>query len=574
MNVERTGFDLENARRRAREGGGRQFWMTVEELLDDTAFRQRLREEFSAAAAMIDAPARRQFLKLMGASLLLMGTAGCSDNRSEHALPYVNQPEDLVPGVPRQYATALSFEGYAQPVLATTYDGRPTKLDGNPDHPATRGKSDAFMQAAIFELYDPERSKEPTHNGETTTWGAIAAALAAARTRAQARAGEGLRLVMRRTTSPTLQRQLNAVFREFPAAQLHFSDAVGADERDAATTASFGRPLDVHYALDACDVVVSIDDDLLGPGPQQVRNALAWSTRRGDVAPEARTRLHVAESVPSLTGTVATTRFPSNPSRMMPLLLAIAASLGATSAQPPTVSADEEAWVRQAVADLQRHAGRSLVTAGAHLDPRLQSLAFAINAHLGSVGQTVFYTEPIHAAFDQAKPLRALASDIAAGKVDTLFVLEANPAYDASGALGLRDLIPKVATRIHAGLYQDETASLCEWHLPLAHALESWSDARAVDGTASIIQPVIAPLYSTRNVHQILDMLRGEVDPVADSAVRETWRTTFGDSSDARWRQSLHDGFVGGSEAKPIAVGAGAPAAAGAPAGPSTGGGG
>ncbi|MGE0522487.1 MAG: TAT-variant-translocated molybdopterin oxidoreductase [Variibacter sp.] len=555
----RTGFDLEAARRRLREEGGRRFWTSVDELTDDAGFRARLSAEFPSAAAMIDAPARRQFLKLMGASLLLMGTAACGDNRSDRARPYVDQPEGLVPGVPRRYATAVTLEGYAQPVLATTYDGRPTKLDGNPDHPATRGKSDAFMQAAIFGLYDPERSKEPTRNGETTTWGAVAAALVAARTRWQANGGEGLRFVMRRTTSPTLQRQFNALFREFPAARVHFSDAVGADERDAATTASFGRPLEIHYALDACDVVVSVDDDLVGPGPQQVRNALAWSTRRGDIAPgQGRTRLHAAESLPSLTGTVASTRLPANPSQMMPLLLAIAAALGATSARAPALSGHGEAWVRRAVADLRRHAGRGLVTAGAHLDPRLQSLAFAINAHLGNVGQTVFYTEPIHAAFDQAQPLDALAEDIAAGAVNSLVVLDANPAYDAAGALGLHNLIPKVATRIHAGLYRDETASLCEWHLPLAHALESWSDARAVDGTASIVQPVIA-LYSTRNIHQIVEMLNGDIEPAADSAVRETWRRTFGERFDARWRQSLHDGFVGGSQAQPVSVGASAP---------------
>src|SRR6478752_2502371 len=185
-------FDLARIRE-ATGGGSRRFWSSLEELIDEDGFREWLAAEFPAASSMFDDPGRRQFLKLMGASLLLASLGGCDgETRSDHAQPYVNQPDEITPGVPRYYATAVTFEGYAQPVIATTYAGRPVKLDGNPDYPVTRGKSDAFMQSAIFDLYDPERSKVPLHNGGPSTWDAVAAVLNGLRVRWRDRQGEGL----------------------------------------------------------------------------------------------------------------------------------------------------------------------------------------------------------------------------------------------------------------------------------------------------------------------------------------------------------------------------------------------
>ncbi len=548
-------FDLDRARHRIAEGGGKRFWSSVEELLDDNYFRDLLAAEFPSAAEIISDPQRRQLLKLMGASLLLAGLTGCGQSRSEQALPYVSQPEDLLPGVPRYYATAVMFEGYAQPVIATTYDGRPTKLDGNPEHPVTRGKSDSFMQAAVLGLYDPERARQPAKDRVPATWALFQRELSDMRGRWAKNHGAGLRLVMGRTTSPTLARQVRALLTQYPQAGLHIFDAVGAMRHDESTAAIFGRALERHYALDACDVIVSLDDDIVGPGPQQVRNAMNWAAKRGEQAPGAgRGRLHVAESVPGLAGTVASTRLACDPSRMRAIAQALAATLGVEGQSAPQLAQREQAWVERAAAELRGHAGHSLLTAGAQLDPDVQALAVRVNQALGNIGKTVAYSEPVHARFANAQPMQALADDIAAGKVETLIALDSNFVYAGAASLKFDDLLPRVPERIQAGLYSDETAALCQWQLPLSHALESWSDARAVDGTATIIQPMVAPLYGTPSIHQVMDMLLGTVDPLADAAVQATWRESFGADFDKRWRQSLHDGFVGETAAPFVTV--------------------
>ena len=545
-------FDLERARAVA-GAGSRRFWSSLDELIDAEGFRDWLAAEFPAAASLFDEPERRQFLKLMGASLLLAGLGGCGDDgRSQHALPYVNQPEEIVPGVARYYATAVTFEGYAQPVLATTYAGRPTKLDGNPEHPVTRGKSDAFMQSAIFGLYDPERSKAPLHNGAPATWAEFGNALIDLRARCQERGGEGLRILTGATTSPTLIRQMGELAQTYPKLRWHRFEPAGSTSQDEAMRLAFGRAVAPHYRLDRCDVVVSLAGDLLGPGPNQILHARNWASRHGDAQPGAgRMRLHVAESVPSLTGTVASTRLPCDGSRLVKLAQSLAAEFGigeATSDLRPA----EQRWLTRAVTDLRGHQGIGLLAIGPTLPPQLQALAPIINERLHNAGTTVWYGDPIQEVDE--KPLATLAADIDADAVETLVVLDCNPAYTAPGVLNFSQRLARVPSRIHTGLHVDETAQLCQWHLPLSHSLESWSDARAVDGTATIIQPVVAPLYSSRNIHQFVELLLGAGNPAADAAVRATWQANFGGDFEGRWRQALHDGFVQGTAGAPRAV--------------------
>jgi molybdopterin-containing oxidoreductase family iron-sulfur binding subunit len=545
---------LDPARIRAATAqGSRRFWSSLDELIDDGDFRGWLAAEFPAAASMFDVPGRRQFLKLMGASLLLSGLSACGDSgRSGHALPYVEQPEGVTPGVSRPYATALTLDGFAQPVVATTYAGRPTKLDGNPDHPATRGASDSFMQAAIFGLYDPERSKTPRRDGVPTTWDAFAASLAPLRARWQERRGEGLRILTGSTTSPTLIRQLGELVAAYPGARWHRFEPVGQALQDAAMRLAFGRVAQPHYRLDQCDVVVSLGHDFLGPGPHQVMHAAAWAQRRGERAPgQGRARLHVAEAVPSLTGTVASTRLPCDPSRIAALATALAAELGVAGWSAPALGERERAWLARAVAELKQHGEHALLLLGPHLDPRLQALAPVINARLGST--SVWYSEPIHAVPDTTQSLDALTRDMAAGAVETLIIFDSNPVYAAPDALQFAMQLARVPNRIHAGLHVDETALACQWHVPLSHPLESWSDARAVDGSATIIQPVIAPLYATRSPHQLVDLLAGR-DTDAIEQVRATWRGTLGARFDAAWTRALTDGLVDGSAATPLTL--------------------
>jgi Fe-S-cluster-containing dehydrogenase component len=552
-------FDLEKLRRRARERAGMP-WMDVDELFDDAAVRAWIEAEFPAAAAGLNGPGRREFIKLMGASLMLAGLAGCGDGRSDLALPFVEAPEDAIPGVPRFYATAVMLDGYAQPVLATTHAGRPTKLDGNPDHPATRGRSDAFMQMAVLQLYDPSRSKVPLRNGVETTWAAFERYLAGLRAEWMKRRGEGVRILTGAMTSPTIVRQVRQITSDLPGARVHVFEPAGQDLRARALRSAFGRDVDMRYALENCEVVVSLDDDFLGPGPWQVFHARAWSHRRGEVRPgEGRGRLYMAESVPGLTGVVADRRLGADLSRMSMLATALAVRLGAGGENPSALTAAERAWVEAAAKDLEAHRGKALVTFGPHLPIDVQALAPWMNERLGNAGQTVSYSEPAAFQPGQGGGLADLARDIDAGAVDSLVILDSNPVYTAPAALRFGDLLAKVRNRIHVGLYRDETARLCGWHLPLSHALESFGDARAVDGTVTLLQPVLAPLYATRTMPQILAMLAGDIDPPAEAPVPATWTATFGDDFDRRWRQSLHDGFVAASAPAPVTVTPAAP---------------
>lgn len=548
-------LDIPEIRRRLVGMSGKLFWSSLEEIIDDGCFRAWLEAEFPAAAAIMPSRGRREFLKIMGASLVLAGLVGCSEERSDLALPYVNQPEEITPGVPRYYATAVCFEGFAQPVLATTYDGRPTKLDGNPDHPATKGRSDAFMQAAVLQLYDPDRSQGPAHRNTPSTWAAFERALVDMRRGWIADKGKGVRLLLGDVTSPTLIRQLGQLKQMLPECRIHLFEPWGMANRREALRIAFGRAVDLHYRLENCEVAVALDDDLLGPGPRQVIHARAWSTRRGEGMPDVkRIRVHIAESTPGLTGTVAASRLAADQSRIPVLAAAITAQFGIDSGQQPELTKPERAWVDRAVRELNAHKGASLITIAAHLPPAVQAQAALINEQLGNVGATVWYSDPVTFSPDSAGSLVDLARDVDSGAVDALVMIDANPVNNAPGGLQFGKLLPRVRNSIHFGLFRDETAALSEWHLPSTHPLESWSDARAIDGMATIIQPLVTPFYSVRTSHQVLDMLLGVFDPASDTAVRATWSAMFGEKFDERWRRSLHDGFVADSRFPPVTV--------------------
>ena len=515
----------------------------MEELSGDPAFQAWVDAEYPAAAEFTPT-ARRQFLKLMGASFALAGLAGCEKSPFVAALPYVDQPENETIGVPRTYATAVTFDGYAQPVIATTWSGRPTKLDGNPDHPVTQGRSDAFMQAAVLGLYDPDRAQAPTRRGEPVTWQDVTAAIGLLRSNWSKDQGEGLRFLTCPTSSPTLLRQLDALTKQFPKMRIHLHAAAGETARRELMAAVYGQPLDLHYALEDCDIVVSFDDDFLGPGPNQVRNARGWAASRRRSSGEPGIRLYAAESVPAATGAMAGARLIADTSRMAVLAEALADKLGVGGAAGGDLTPTEQGWIEDAAKACAAAKERALVTSGSYGDVSTALWIARINNALKSA--VLKFSQPLTGP-SGAGSLGELVADLRTGKVETLVIVDCNPAYTAPAALGFTDALKQVRSTLHLGLQRDETGNLCEWQLALTHALESWSDARAVDGTASIIQPTIAPFYDVRSVHQIMDMLLGEIDPAADSAVRETWQASFGGDFDARWQQALHDGFVAGA---------------------------
>jgi molybdopterin-containing oxidoreductase family iron-sulfur binding subunit len=514
----------------------------MEELSGDPAFQAWVDAEYPAAAEFTPT-ARRQFLKLMGASFALAGLSGCEKSPFVAALPYVDQPENEAIGVPRSYATAVTFDGYAQPVIATTWSGRPTKLDGNPDHPVTRGRSDVFMQAAVLSLYDPDRAQAPTRRGEPATWQDVVAAIGILRGNWSKDQGDGLRLLTGPVSSPTLLRQLDALAKKFPKMRVHLHAVAGATRRELTSTV-YGRPLDLHYVLEDCDVVVSFDDDFLGPGPNQVRNARGWAASRRRSSGRPGIRLYAAESVPAATGAMAGARLAADASRMAVLAEALANKLGVAGATTSELAPAEQAWIEDTAKACAAAKERALVTSGAYGDVGTALWVARINDTLKSAA--LKFSEAVTGP-NGAGSFRDLVTDMRSGKVQTLVILDGNPAYTSSAAIGFTGALKQVRSTLHLGLQRDETGDLCEWQLPLTHALESWSDARAVDGTASIIQPTIAPFYDVRSVHQIVAMLLGEIDPAADAAVRETWHASFGGDFDARWRKALHDGFVEGA---------------------------
>jgi molybdopterin-containing oxidoreductase family iron-sulfur binding subunit len=535
-------------RRRGAEPPGRlAFYRSLEELADTPGFRERLAREFPAAASELDDPAgRREFLRLMGASLALAGLTACTRQPDEKIVPYVRAPEEVVPGQPLYFATAALHHGFASGVLVESHLGRPTKLEGNPEHPASLGATDLWAQASVLELYDPDRSQTLTYLGEIRAWSELLTVFKTALTAQRAVGGAGLRILTETVTSPTLAAQLGAILAELPQARWHQWQPTGRDNAREGARLAFGAYVETRHDLEQADVVLSLDADFVASGPARLRDVRGFSARRRAVDEGGGlNRLYVVESSPTLAGANADHRLPLKPSEVEGFARAVAAGLGL-----PAVGGASHAWVGPIVKDLQEHAGRSLVIAGESQPPAVHALAHAMNERLGNVGRTVAYSDPVEASpTNQLASLRELYSDMAAGKVDLLLILQGNPVYTAPADLGFAAALEKVPLRVHLGLHADETAARCHWHVPAAHWLESWSDARAFDGSVTLLQPLIAPLYpGARSAHEVLAALGARPEQPGHEIVREHWRTRAGAPDFERWwRKSLHDGVVAGS---------------------------
>jgi molybdopterin-containing oxidoreductase family iron-sulfur binding subunit len=568
---------LNEIRARLQGSRGASYWRSLDELAGTNAFRELLHREFPRHASEWDGSLdRRRFVQLASASLALAGLAGCTRQPIEKIVPYVRQPEQLVPGKPLYFATVHAVGGYATGLLAESHNGRPTKLEGNPEHPASLGRSDVRAQAAVLDLYDPDRSQAVTHLGQIRTWGAFVDAIGPKVTALKALEGEGLRLLTGTVTSPTVAALVAELRAAMPKARWHQHEAAGRDHVRRGALAAFGKPVETRYDLSRADVVVALDSDFLTQGPGAVRYALDFARRRKvhDLAAARRdgmSRLYAVESGVTATGTVADHRLAVRPTEVAHFALALAARLGvAGSAAPPFFADGERAeWVDAVAEDLQAHRGRCLVLAGDEVDAEVHTLLHAVNAALGNAGTTVIYTEPVEAEpVDQAASLAELVADARAGAVDTLVILGANPVYDAPADVDLAAALAEVPLSVHLGSHVDETAGHCHWHLPEAHQLETWTDARAFDGTTSIGQPLIEPLYGGKTAAEVLAVFLGRTLN-AHELLREHWQTawqTTGADFETRWRRALHDGLVADSAAAPAqaSVDAGAAGAAAA----------
>jgi molybdopterin-containing oxidoreductase family iron-sulfur binding subunit len=538
-----------------RQKTGPEYWRSLEELAGSEDFQQALHREFpKGASEWLDSVSRRGFLKVMGASLGLAGMTGCVRLPLEPIVPYVRQPEDVVPGRPMFYATATTLGGYASPVLVESHMGRPTKIEGNDRHPASLGGTDIFAQASILALYDPDRSQSVASMGEQRSWKSFLSAIRGPLSVQKGLQGAGIRILTPTISSPTLADQLRNFLKIYPQAKWHVYEPVNRDNVLEGAKLAFGQPVETHYDFEKADVIVSLDADFLYAGfPGNVRYIRDFAKRRN---PDGKmNRLYVIESTPTTTGAKADHRLGVRAVDVQTfaynlLHSEVRGGVGRVSSS--------QAFATTIGRDLQEYHGASLVIVGDHQPPLVHAMAHAMNAELGNVGKTVFYSDPVDAnPTNHNESIKDLVSDIHAGKVDLLIILGGNPAYDAPADLDFANVLKngKVPLRVHLGLYQNETAELCQWHINQAHELEAWSDARAYDGTVSIIQPLIAPLYGGKSPLEFVALLCGQADATGYDLVRAYWQKQHSAADfEQFWRKSLHDGWVEGTTFNPKSI--------------------
>jgi MoCo/4Fe-4S cofactor protein with predicted Tat translocation signal len=531
----------------------KEYWRSLEELADSPIVEEFVRREFPHAADEWNDPVeRRTFLKIMGASLALAGLSGCVIQPPENIVPYVRQPEELVPGQGLFFATAMTLAGVAAPLLVRSNEGRPTKIEGNPEHPSSGGStaSDIFSQASILGLYDPDRSQTPLYRGETRPWTTFVAEIRGLIEKEndgiRAKRGAGLRFLTETITSPTLAAQLKQILTDFPEAKWHQYEPVNRDNARAGAIMAFGQDVHTTYDFSKADRILSLGSDFLNGHPENLRYARDYARRRGvDRDKTEMNRLYVMESTPTITGANADHRFSFPPSKMQwnaTQILSLAWNFlrsqkefsGAEKLRPDAF------WGAGIVTDLDAHRGASIIIVGDDQPPFVHALAHDLNDRLENVGKTVFYTDPLEAnSVDQTQSLRELVGDIDGGRVETLVIIGGNPAYNTPIDLRL-DLnrLNKVKLRAHLSLYNNETSDICHWHIPAAHYLESWGDTRTFDGTVTLVQPLIAPLYEGKTAHEMLALFSDNYDKKPYEIVKEYWRSSGGRVSGVGGRQT------------------------------------
>ncbi len=490
---------------------------------------------------------RRDALKLLAANMAL-AAAGCGKPHEE-IVPYVEMPERLTPGIPLQFATTLALGGYGRGAIVTSHEGRPAKIEGNPRHPGSLGATDVFAEAEIFNLYSPDRAQAVRQGREIGSWEGFKAAWQKRQTIHQADQGAGLRLLTGRITSPALLRQIKALQSMYPRMVWHAYEPLESGSAALATKVAFKRPLDILPRLNDAAVVLSLDARFLDAGPGQIAMGRAFSDRRrARRDTKEMLRLYAVEPVPTLTGANADHVLALAPVDIERLARGMADALGA-NIPDANLSGDLAHFSQAVLADLRSQPGRGLVVAGPTLSPDIQALVCWINAKLNA---PVTYLDPV-AGSDGQPGLEELAQSLNEGQVKTLIAMDCNPAYDAPADLDIKGALQKAEFRAQLSQIADETSALCEWRLPASHGLESWSDLRSTNGTASIVQPLIEPLYDTKNAHELIAILSGQPGAKPYDLVRDTWRPDAGkDDFEDWWKRALQDGVIKGTASPPV----------------------
>jgi len=532
---------------------GKTYWRSLEHVAGTEEFKDIVTREFPAGASELDDPVtRRSFLSLMGASVALAGLgSGCVSRPVEKIIPYSKRPEDLLPGLPQFYATTMTVSGRSVGLVVEAHDGRPTKIEGNQLHPASRGASSSLEQASILSLYDPDRTVRVLHGGEESTWPAFDKVWNETFLSLRAKGGKGLVVVHEASRSPAFAAQLAKLKQALPQATIVEWDPVGAPQAQAATRLAFGQALDFTYNLEKADTLVTVDADLLGGSPMALRYARDWSTRRAPDAPGGMNRLWAVEPVFTATGGVADHRLRIRAAEAGPFLRALAAELSKRGvAIPGGIAGPTDGFspkfLQTLAKELSTKRGRSLIAVGTTQPAEVQALGLAINDALGNLNETVrFAPAAPGAGADPVEGIRKAAQALQGGQVESLVILGGNPAYDAPADLDFAAAIAKAKQKIHLAEAPNETSLLADWVLPETHFLEEWGDATSQDGTYSLVQPLISPIWDGRSKIELTAQLAGKPQKGYD-IVRELFLAERGSESD--WRKALHDGVVGMAE--------------------------
>lgn len=587
--------DLDAIRSQLAQTSGPEYWRSLEEVAQTDTFKSYISNEFHMEAdsgQALGSVSRRNFLQVMGASLALAGvTAGCSRQPLETIHPYVKQPEEFIPGRPTYFASTHVDGGYAKGVLIESHMGRPTKVEGLPGHPASLGRTNAQTQASILDMYDPDRTKTVQHDGIADSWDDFVTMAKSKLDDARPNGGDGIRLLTGSITSPLEAAKIEQFLAANPKAQWHQYEAFGRDNEREGAKLAFGQNLDTILHFDKADIVVALDSDVFEQGPGQVRYTADFAARRNvadfDVAFEdgghgeveashaeaaeshdepaettaedaefhaKSSRTYAFESSPTLLGAMADHRFPVRPSQIEDVARVLADKLGVNNALPSGVAeiSDKEiARIDAIVKDLQSKKGRSIITVGSAQPAAVHALAHAINAQLNNTGATVEYIEPVEVgATNQFASLKSLTDDMNGGNVSVLMISgDVNPVYSAPADFEFAAAMENVETRVRQARYVDETAELCQWQLPELHYLETWGDARAFDGSVSLIQPLIAPLYRGKSRVELLSALIDEIELTSHEQLqayyKAQWSLEENDKAfDIKWRTALASGMI------------------------------
>ncbi|MBZ0265493.1 TAT-variant-translocated molybdopterin oxidoreductase [bacterium] len=531
----------------------KEYWRSLNELADTDRFRDFLEHEFPEGADEApDSMSRRTFVKIMGASVAMATLIGCR-KPMEKIVPYLSAPEERVLGKPEYYATTMQLGLNAYGLLVESHEGRPTKVEGNDLHRSNRGGTNTFMQGAILSLYDPDRSKFHLHNGVSSSWAEFVEAWRSLFTSYSENDGEGLAVLSASLISPTMNRLRKEFLKTFPKAKWVAYDPVHEENRVKGLEIAYGEKLLGENHFEKADIVLSLDSDFMRMELDDVSNAKGYAERRSvKTSHDTMNRLYVAEGVFSLTGTNADHRLKIHSSEIGAFTIAVAHELGKHGVEVPGVSGVsanafefDKKWISALAKDLVKHKGKSLVVAGARQPAEVHALVASINEALGNAGQTVSYHKADDLTLSNSEDLSSLVADMKSGKVETLALFGTNPLYDTPRKLDFKSALKKVKNSISFNDFADESASECNWHVPRAHFMESWGDARAIDGSLSIVQPLIRPLYSGHMDVEFAKLLASGEDVRGYDIVRESWTNILNvDMLGTEWDRTLHDGVL------------------------------